>query len=160
MISPETLARLDPLARTAGFYTAYQLSDAEFVGTVPYAIPGPLWWFPEKGGYEAPTTVAGVPLSAAKYHPETGELHTKTYRKVDPDNPRAQWHVHLWESFGESIEEAHYEVFSHYELRPDPWPVADETWRECIQRLREHYRPGESYVEGYACEAVTELVRD
>lgn len=120
------LAKSDPIARQFGKYTAYQLSWDEFIGTgEPDTEENEF----RHRGYEP------NPLAAAKYHPETNDLHDRSWRRIDDDHPRWQWHVHTWED-AEQIE-----VFSHYEYRPDPWLVGDESHSEMIQRLEDHYNP-------------------
>lgn len=125
-------SRLDPVARRVGLYTAYTLDESERVGRV--SDPDML----RSLGFEPTPTLAGIPLEAAKYHPETGETHDLSLRRVDRTDETRQYHVHV---FG-------HEVFSHSELRPDPKPIGDETVRDMVSRLRTHYRPGETYIEG------------
>lgn len=134
-------AALDPIARRYNLYTAYRVSQDEFVGT----WTGTVDEFRERLG-----DAGYVPqyLSAAKSHPESErpwdadeDLHDLSYRHVPDRHPGAventgleawrpvdcQYHVHLIRG----------DVFSHYELRPDffrPTPLA-------VERLAEHYRP-------------------
>jgi len=97
-------------------------------------------------------------LEAAKRHRQGG-LHTLALRRVDPEHPTRQWHVHAFEIDGE------LEIHSHYEYRPEVWPVAGESWQEAIQRAREHFRPshgaewgdGTTYVPGKACAEVRKI---
>ncbi len=120
------LSGLDPVARRLGTYTAYRLDDAEFVGTVRH----------EEESFDLRDLgYSHNPLSAAKYHPETNELDDSSWRRVDPDNPRWQWHVHTWE------DDTEVEAFSHYEYRPDPRLLSDESPSDMTQRLRDHYDP-------------------
>ena len=145
--------KLNPIARRFGFYTAYMLDDREFVGELPNA---PVWW--QTHGYESNPTVAGIPLSAAKIHPSTGQTHDISVRKVDPENTQKQYHLHYWL---ESVEEGYEaELFSHHEYRPDLKILEGETLSDAIERLRTHYRPewGESYIRGKADQTVRELV--
>lgn len=147
------LARIDPIARQFGKYTAYRLSSEEFVG-----------YHPRDGvldslrslGYEMNL------LSAAKYHPETGDLDEWSIRRVDPDHPRWQWHVHVWERSNDRAE-----VFSHYEYRPDPIPIDGEGMADMQDRLREHYNPTwdrnasdeeATYFLGEACNRVIDQI--
>lgn len=147
------LALADPIARRFGKYTAYRLSAAEYVGTIEYSGPtvdlGAVDYQPN-------------PIAAAKFHPETGDIDDSSWRRVDEANPRWQWHVHAWED-GERAE-----LFSHYEYRPDPWPIADETREDMTQRLEDHYRPNKTdsypddeavYFRGKACDRIEERVQ-
>ena len=151
-MNPTTFKKLDPIARKIGFYTSYTLDEAEHIGDGKPAIVRQL----REGGYESPPTFAGIPLAAAKEHPETGQVHDYTFRKVDTEKPRMQYHVHLW--YKQSAKDV--EIYSHYEFRPDFKPVGEETTGEMIERLRTHYRPvyGDDYVQGKADESVRELV--
>jgi len=107
-------------------YAAYEL-DGEYVGCVKPTLPEVTAWL-RIDGWD------NLRLSAAKTHPDTGELAHADYRLVDPHAPRYQYHVHLWPclSGGTSIH-------CHRELRPDPHKVADESVRDVIDRLRGHY---------------------
>jgi hypothetical protein len=147
--------RLNPVAQKAGLYTAYELSLNELVGTyddVPTGVRN--WLF--KDGYETAPSIVGVTLTAAKTHPLTDEVHSYSIRRVDPDNPRWQWHVHLWYVQGAT------EIFSHYEMRPDFKKIDGEDTAEMIGRLKIHYRPeyGREYYRGEADPVVTDLVND
>jgi len=130
---------LNPVANRLGFYTAYTLDRRERVGTLPVS---PLEW--SAYGYTTNPSLLGVPLSAAKIHPETNKTHDISLRKVDPQNKRKQWHIHVFKQ-GTKME-----VFSHYEFRPDPTTVGDEDIVEMKQRLKTHYRPewGDEYRMG------------
>lgn len=140
------------------FYAAYQLGRAEHVDTVPrdpFTVRHDLFAL---GGYER-TSV----LSAAKYHPRDADrVDVASLRRVDPADPRRQYHVHL---FDEGT--AGTSICSHLEYRPDLRPVGDESIGEAVDRLREHYSPswgsgwgdGVTYVQGAHCEAVDRLVR-
>ncbi|MFW5896310.1 MAG: hypothetical protein ACOCUA_02890 [archaeon] len=146
---------VDRLAQQVGQYAAYQLDEREFVGTVTEVDDAEgVASLLEEYGYEH----GG--LAALKYHPETGAPDEGSYRKVDPDRPRWQWHVHLWSS------DDGVEVYSHYEFRPDLRPVAGESTLECLDRLREHYDPTwdvnaddeeATYLLGEACDDVHDL---
>jgi len=146
MALKQLIRSLNPLAQRFGFYTSYRLDSRELVGTTSdhtlFSAEARL----RSCGYESPPTVAGVPLSAVKTHPEDDTSHELTLRKVDPDNPRKQWHVHLWERDGV------VELYSHWEFIPDLNRVAGETHAERVDRLREHYRPdyGTTYRMGVA----------
>lgn len=146
------LAMIDPAARVVGGYTAYTLDWKEYVGTV--GLVDPVAGL-ESRGYES------NPLSAAKYHPKTGDLDDESLRRVDPEAPRWQWHVHLWDG------DERAQLFSHYEYRPDLRRIGDEGITDVRQRIREHYDakwdsrypPGEAnYFLGTACERVQAFV--
>jgi len=146
--------RLNPVAQKAGLYTAYELDAKEHVGDAPHKAP-----FHSRlvnAGYETPPKVMGVQLSATKLHPDTGEVHDFTIRRVDADNPRWQWHVHVWER--DNV----YEIHSHYEMRPDMRRIDGEDYAEMIGRLKIHYRPeyGTDYYQGKADPVVKDLVND
>lgn len=129
---------LDPLARVYGQYTAYRLHINEHVGHVDgMSVPDARDYLKAKG-------YTPQYLSAAKRHPETGQLHDLSYRRV-PDahpieaegtpiakkSPRlCQYHVHAFRVGGG------VDWFSHYEYRP--------------LMLMKHYRPeyGATYLRG------------
>jgi len=145
------------LDRTLGKYAAYQLHEREYVGTIDHVdLLEDVVDLLEERGYERNG------LSALKYHPETGEPDDGSFRKVDPDAPRWQWHVHLFET------EHGVEIYSHNEYRPDLRPIAGESIPEAIARCREHYHPTwdirvddpeeATYFLGAACEDVSDLV--
>lgn len=132
------------LAHRGHSYTAYELDEEEFIGRAPRFDPSDL-------GYERNH------LAAVKYHPKTGATDDGSWRRVDPDHPRWQWHVHVWwdSDMGE--------VFSHYEYRPDLRRIGDESVWDLHQRLRDHHtptwdRPDEqgtpNYFRGAACERI------
>lgn len=160
-MNPELLKRLDPIARRFGMYTSYVLDESEFVGTVPYAIPGAHWYL-TKNGYEMPPTFFGIRLQAAKKHPKTGEVHNWSYRKVDPENPRKQFHIHGWErDYGKGPTEAYDEIASHREFRPDVRVLEGETLRDAKNRLQTHYAPDwgtSEYEQGKMCDDLKTLV--
>lgn len=149
------LASLDPIASRYGTYTAYQLEREEFVGTVTL------------DRWEAALRDAGYgvnPLAAAKYHPDTSDPDDGSWRRVDEDNPRWQWHIHAW--IGDA---GRVELFSHYEYRPDPWLLSGESPTDMSQRLRDHYHPkwdteydadDANYFLGDACPRLRDLVGD
>ena len=125
------LPALDRLLGAVGLYAAYELHPGESVGTVrPSGGVDDVRAHLLERGYERSR------LAALKYHPGTGAREAGSLRRVDPDHPRRQWHVHLFVRDGGAVE-----LFSHYEYRPDPRPLAGESVRECVERLREHYRP-------------------
>lgn len=74
-------------------------------------------------------------LAALKRNPETGETDDASLRLVDDENPRWQWHVHLFKT-GEKTD-----IYIHYEVRPDPVPIAGESWEDVTDRLDVHYAP-------------------
>lgn len=126
------LPPLDVLARPLGSYTAYRLHEAEYVGSVG-----------RDTGLELPSLgYERNDLSAVKYHPRTGEPDQGSWRRVDPERPRWQWHVHTW-WMGDRIQ-----VFSHYEYRPDPTLLDGESFADMRVRLREHYDPTWDIEEG------------
>jgi len=132
---------LDPYTRKyLDKYLAYTLSEDEYIGEID-----------ESGLTKLKKAYHTNNLSAAKFHPESGNVDDGSFRKVDPESPRWQYHIHI---FGN-------EVFSHYEYRPDFRTIADETHRERVNRLQEHYRPtrGESYLEGVADETIQDLTQ-
>ena len=150
--------RLNPVAQKVGLYTAYRLDKSERIGVVN-KLPMP-WHdtidYLTQNGYETPPKVAGVTLTATKLNPDTGSVHDKTYRKVDADNPRWQWHIHLWKMNGLPV------IYSHYEMRPDFKRIDGEDTAEMIGRLKIHYRPeyGTDYYQGKADPVVKDLVND
>jgi hypothetical protein len=150
-MNPTLLKKLDPIARKIGLYTSYELSEEEYIGRGP---PGLVRKLLDRG-YENPPTFMGIPLAAAKEHPETGRVHDYSLRRIGT-NPRMQYHVHLW--YAESSKDLH--AYSHYEFRPDFKRVGDETTGEMINRLRTHYRPvyNESYIQGKADPTLRGLV--
>jgi len=135
-------------------YTAYGLNIEEHIGTFDVPVDRAAVKL-YKAEYGSLPTVFGILLSAAKRHPETGKLHDVTRRKVpqsqaekartaeltcdtelaDYDHERLQYHAHLFDTPEGT------DVFSHLELRSDPYPVAGETWSEAIGRLMIHYSP-------------------
>lgn len=138
----------DPVARRFGYYSAYEL-DGEQIGTVS-ARPIVTKQLLGLKGYEQNR------LSAAKRHPESGELHHYSLRRVDPEDPQRQYHVHLWPVEDDT---SRTEVHSHRELRPDLSPVGSESWPEAYERMRRHYRPGDTY-EPQAADSVARKVLD
>ncbi len=121
------LPPLDPILRQVGGYTAYQLHEDEFIG-VTEAID-------DEAALKALEYEPSV-LAAAKYHPRSARTDDGSWRRIDPDNPRWQWHVHRWRRHDGSTE-----LFSHYEYRPDLRPIAGESPAELYQRIRDHYYP-------------------
>ena len=163
MISPKTRQRLDPHLRRASdgrLYYAYSLRDAERIGTAPH--PTDAFATLRNAGYETPPTLGPIPLEAAKTRRGVDDrVHDYSLRRIDPEHPTRQFHVHIW-----SVDEG-VELWSHYEHVPDLRPVADESWAEAYERAREHLNPswgaewgdGTTYVPGRADETVRNLVR-
>jgi len=152
-MNPELLKAIDPLARKVGLYTSYELSEMEFVG---HADGWNIKEILKQNGYEKPPTFLSVQLQAAKLHPKHNVVHDWSFRKVDPENERKQYHIHAWDV--PSVQKA--ELASHYEFRPDLKVLEGETLADAIERLRTHYRPswGESYIRGKADQTVRGLV--
>jgi len=153
--------RLNPVAQKVGLYTAYALDKTEFVGVVadPWKTQAEL----EQRGYESPPNIMGVQLTAAKTHPHWDRVHDLTLRRIDPDNRRWQWHIHMWLRGGDNKRQAHhYEIFSHYEMRPDFKRIDGEDTAEMLGRLQIHYKPtwGDTYLLGKADPVVKDLVND
>ena len=147
--------RLNPAAKRFGLYTAYALDSSEYIGYIdstPHLVAVDLY----EDGYEKPPTFAGVELAAAKIHSTEEIVDEYSCRKVDPDNPRWQWHVHLFK-----IDDV-TEIFSHYEMRPDFKKIDGEDTAEMLGRLQIHYRPeyGTDYYQGKADPVVQDLVND
>lgn len=141
-------------------YAAYELDESERVGEVPHYGAGDFanHLTTPQSGYED----SGL-LSALKYSPNTDKLITDDYsiRKIDPVNPTWQWHVHLFQ-IGHRVM-----VYSHYEKRPDPEPIADEiTMASAVERLKCHYKPYKYgardkinyYRRGTTCALVAETI--
>lgn len=148
-------AELDSFTRPFGIYLAYQLDHSEYVGRgwFPAGLHDLYVYLTESNEYE-PTH-----FEAAKYHPDTGDLHELSLRRIDACNPRWQWHIHCWSLPDRT---GSFELYSHYELRPDPFPIDKESITTMINRLQEHYRPtyGETYRQGEHCDVITELSLD
>ena len=134
------IGRLDPYTRKVGYYTAYSLSESEYITTVESIEPTEL-------GYEVNN------LSAVKTHWDTGNQDIGSYRKVDPKSPKWQFHIHTFAT------SAGIDVTSHYELRPDFRLLEGESIGDAKNRLERHYRPQkDEYLEGVACEEILTLV--
>jgi hypothetical protein len=156
------LSTIDPYLRKIGLYSSYTLSKEEFVGTVeintsnvfqdtmnpPFVMEHDFYRRLECFGYEKPPTFLGVPLIAAKKHPETARIHDVSLRKVDIENTRKQYHLHYWlESLDDGYEA---EIAVHREYRPDITILEGETLAQAKNRLETHYRPayGTNYEKG------------
>ena len=87
-------------------------------------------------------------LSAKKLHPVDHISDDGSFRRLDPGDRSKQWHVHLFER------DDGIEVFSHYELRPEPWGPID------LRRPVDHYWPewGETCLLGQHCPALKSLL--
>lgn len=124
-------------------YAQYRLDDAEFVGRLDGSLE------------EAEASLEGAGyayqfFAATKLHPDRDEPDQGSYRRLDPDDPAKQWHVHLWET------DSGVDVFSHYEYKPEPWNPWD------VERVSEHYRAdyGRTYIEGQHSEGVKALLEE
>ena len=138
-MSQRLKARLDGPIRwlsRSRLYLAYHINAVEWVGNDPHART----WFEQAGNWHPVPTLASISLEAAKYHWETGRVHAWSFKRIDPDNPRKQWHAHGWDNG---------DVACHHEFRPRFERIGDETYRAVVARLRKHYR-GEEYVHGAA----------
>ncbi len=138
---------VNPIARRFNQYTAYTIRDPERIGAIQEDVPGTREYL-RACGYEPQF------LSAAKKHPQTGQPHDLSYRRVPDSHPpgtgdkliaenfrpqECQFHVHAFHVADQM------QLFSHYEARPDLLsPEVD------ISRLRTHYRPeyGQEYIRG------------
>jgi len=176
-MSPSLQTRLKALVdkyTPSGWYAAYKLDAEELIGTFDLPLDRAQVKL-HKVGYGLLPTIFGVRLSAAKRHPETGELHDATRREVprskaeiervnelahgteleqyEPE--RLQLHVHLFER-----NDGTTDVFSHLELRSDLHPVGTEDWSEAIGRLMIHYSPrhGKEYLQGATEPKVEQLL--
>ena len=142
--------RFDPLVRRVSgdrLYLSYGLFPDEYIGRVPTLTPV------LDIGFEKPPTFAGIRLTAAKTHPDTGEVHDISLRLVDPENPRKQYHLHGWEDNG-------WNLYIHHEYRPDPHRIDGEDYAEMIGRLQIHFKPewGEEYIQGKAPKGLLDVV--
>ena len=167
-------ARFDSTARHLTddrLYLAYTLRG-ERVGTAPDSLSlGDVRECLQSRGYERSPSVGGVPLEAAKRHPETGATHDLALRKVGgdaddrhaaaikADDPRhTQYHVHGFERDGD------IELHSHFEWRPDARVLDGERPTDAYDRLRSHYRPnsygGGAYLRRVHDDAVASLITD
>lgn len=137
-----------------GYYTAYEVPDSGYVGTVglpPYRMAHHL----REGGY------GYYPLSAAKTHPHGDGVHHTDLRKSDGSEPTYQYHVHLFDvrELNGGGNRARTMVYSHRELRPDPRPVGIESFGDMVERLRSHYSLGEGGTNGVVDETAGRLLR-
>ena len=139
-------------------YTAYGIDLAEYVGTDQFhgtdeqllAVIDTI----REAGYRRHRFVR-----AAKFHPDAHRaVDHGSFRRIPTEHPpaaedtpleaydplRCQHHTHLWPN-RDGVER-----FSHYELRGDIVPVADESPSEALERMGEHYSPtyGETYLQG------------
>ena len=123
----QLLALINPIVERFDHYTAYEISEREFLGAVAR---------PHDEIDLRPHGYHPHHLAAAKYHPRTGALDTSSWRRIDENNPRWQWHAHLWDD-----KKGRTELSSHYEYRPDARLLADESWTMMRERLENHYQP-------------------
>lgn len=139
---PRLRAWADPLLRRIGLYSAYEITEQEYIGkTGPHVRA----WLERE--YDRSPRLLGVSLEAAKYHWRTGDVHDVSVRKIDAENPRKQYHVHGWE-----IRDRVYALASHHEYRPDLRLLGGETPADAVERLRTHFCPswGSDYFRGKA----------
>lgn len=153
-----TLPALDPYTRQyLDSYVAYQLSRDEYVTNVTfYSLADAKEWL-YTIGYEPQY------LAAAKRHPDDPDwIEALSFRKVPTQHPpvdaritrrwdpkQCQYHVHLFDTGG-----TQFELFSHYELRPDFFRPTFN-----LERLDTHYNPvyGEDYLKGVASPNIDQL---
>ena len=144
-------------AATGGrLYSSYDVGPEEAVGVIP-RLPLAARDLLLESGYEP----SGL-FAAAKTRERDGARAVASIRRVDPDNPRRQFHVHLFEH------ENGTEAYSHYEYRPDPHRLDGETHADRVWRLREHLSPtwgerwgdGTTYALGESCPELDTLVWD
>jgi len=126
------------------FYGIYALNSAERVGTLAATAEQAIDRL-QSSPYQYNV------VAATKRHPETDDSDDGSYRRVDPNNPDQQWHIHVFERPDEQGGPV-TEVFSHYEYRP--------LWPPSLRRSREHYWPdyGASYLQGQHCAMVSDLL--
>ena len=142
---------VDPYARKVGLYTAYPIKESEYVGSVdPYELDVEAYL--RDNGYEDDPTFLGIRLSADKTRREM--VQCLFIRKVNPHNPKRQWHVHAW-----VVSSSELRIYSHEEYRADFERIEDESLSDVYDRLRTHFRPGETYIQGAADKAVQELTQ-
>lgn len=124
-------------------YGVFTLKPCEFVGYLDVGLEE------VKALLEA-RSYSYSPLSAKKLHPEYHLPDDGSYRRLDPEDRSKQWHVHCWKHGGG------IEVFSHYELRPEPWNPID------LRRPIDHYWPewGETCLLGQHCPALKSLLEE
>jgi hypothetical protein len=146
------LRRLHPVAEQLGFYTSYQLQEAEYIGVSDASDSREQL---RSRGYERVPRLLGIPLQATKTHPASGSDHDWALRKVDDSDPQMQFHVHAWR------QPEGTEIYSHWEYRPDLRQLDCETHSMRKERLRTHYRPiyGRDYVQGKSDATVNDLVK-
>lgn len=145
---------IDAVLQPFGGYATYELNEAEFVTTIADVGPDSVARMLQLNNYERMSL-----LAALKKEPGGPRYDSASLRRVDPDHPRRQWHVHLFDG------PRAVGVYSHYEYRPDLTRVADESVREAVARLREHYKPtwgrewggSTTYVLGSTCDVVGSL---
>ena len=146
------LRRLHPVAQQLGFYTSYELQEAEYIGVSDASDSREQL---RSRGYEPVPRLLGIPLQATKTHPVSERDHDWALRKVDESDPQMQFHVHAWR------QPEGTEIYSHWEYRPDLRQLDCETHSMRKERLRTHYRPiyGRDYVQGKSDATVNDLVK-
>jgi len=87
------LRRLHPVAEQLGFYTSYQLQEAEYIGVSDASDSREQL---RSRGYERVPRLLGIPLQATKTHPVSERDHDWALRKKDESDPQMQFHVHAW----------------------------------------------------------------
>ena len=154
MLRQVTYPAVDRLLEPVGMYATYELTDAEFVTHVRDLDAADVARILRGNGYESVSL-----LAALKKEPGGPRYDSASLRRVDPRNRRRQYHVHLFDGASGTA------VYSHYEYRPDLAPVAGESLRDAVTRLREHYKPtwgrewgdGVTYVLGRTDDVVGSL---
>ncbi len=137
-----SLARILDSGLPDSFYGVYRLTDTEYIGTIEADVV-------DVRELITDCSYSYNLASAKKLHPETSKPDDGSYRRLDPDDPAKQWHVHIWDKDP-------VELYSHYEYKPEPW----RPWH--IHRSAEHYRPdnqdtagdGATYIRGQHCENI------
>lgn len=122
-------------------YGVFTLKPREFVGYLDVSLS-------EVTSLLEARSYSYSPISAKKLHPEHRLPDDGSYRRLDPADRSKQWHVHLWDR-PDGIE-----VYSHYELRPEPWNPLD------LRRPIDHYWPewGETCLLGQHCPGMKSLL--
>lgn len=123
------------------WYGVFTLKPAEFVGTLDVSLS-------EARSLLAARSYDYNTISAKKLHPADRTPDDGSYRRLDPADNSKQWHVHLWDR------PDRIEVYSHYELRPEPWDPVD------LRRPIDHYWPdwGETCLLGRHCPTLKSLL--
>lgn len=145
-MNKELLVKLNPVARMFGGYTTYELDEEELINDFGIFEADIL----ELASYEKSPKVFGIRAEAVKEHPSVdGLYHHIARRRVPEKHPdiahktklgkydpwQCQYHVHVFEVDGR------FELYSHYELRPDFEILEGETLSEALHRLNVHRNP-------------------